>query len=107
MRVEELDEEERRNDRVESWKEIASYLHCSIRTAQRRAKRGMPVHRHEATGSVWAYRSQLDAWFKSLSRIEADPAEQTPKTAVAADSPSDGAANLDLEPPSDAMIPGQ
>lgn len=52
-------------ERLESWKEIASYLKRDVRTVQRWEKReGMPVHRHQhdKLGSVYAYKSQLDAW---------------------------------------------
>ena len=52
-------------DRLDSWKEIASYLKRDLTTVQRWEKReGMPVHRHlhERTGSVYAYRAELDAW---------------------------------------------
>jgi Tol biopolymer transport system component len=51
--------------RLDSWKEIASYLKRDVTTVQRWEKReGMPVHRHlhERTGSVYAYRAELDAW---------------------------------------------
>ena len=53
------------DDRLESWKEIATYLGKDASTVQRWEKRaGLPVHRH-ADGSVlnvYAYRSELDAW---------------------------------------------
>ena len=51
------------DDRLESWKEIATYLGKDASTVQRWEKRaGLPVHRH-ADGSVlnvYAYRSELD-----------------------------------------------
>ena len=52
-------------DRLESWKEIASYLNRDVTTVQRWEKReGMPVHRHlhDKAGSVFVYRGELDAW---------------------------------------------
>jgi Tol biopolymer transport system component len=52
-------------DRLDSWKEIAAYLHRDVTTVQRWEKReGMPVHRHlhERIGSVSASRAELDAW---------------------------------------------
>jgi Tol biopolymer transport system component len=52
-------------DRLDSWKEIATYLKKDATTAQRWEKReGMPVHRHlhDKGGSVYAFRSELDAW---------------------------------------------
>jgi Tol biopolymer transport system component len=52
-------------DRLDSWKEIAAYLNRDVTTAQRWEKREeMPVHRHlhERMGSVYASRTELDAW---------------------------------------------
>ncbi len=57
-----------REDRLESWKEIAAYLNRDVTTVQRWEKReGMPVHRHlhDRMGSVYAYRADLDAWARS------------------------------------------
>lgn len=53
------------SDRLDSWKEIAAYLKRDITTVQRWEKReGMPVrrHQHEKLGTVYAFRSELDAW---------------------------------------------
>ncbi|HEX3969121.1 MAG TPA: hypothetical protein VHW70_14235 [Edaphobacter sp.] len=55
-------------DRLDSWKEIASYLKRDVTTVQRWEKReGMPVHRHlhDSIGSVYASRAELDAWMRS------------------------------------------
>src|ERR1700733_9668220 len=55
-------------DRLDSWKEIASYLKRDVTTVQRWEKReGMPVHRHvhDRMGSVYASRADLDAWMRS------------------------------------------
>jgi Tol biopolymer transport system component len=55
-------------DRLDSWKEIASYLDRDVTTVQRWEKReGMPVHRHlhDRIGSVYASREELDAWARS------------------------------------------
>ena len=52
-------------ERLDSWKEIAAYLHRDVTTVQRWEKReGMPVHRHlhDRMGSVYAFSSELDAW---------------------------------------------
>ena len=54
--------------RLDSWKEIAAYLHRDMTTVQRWEKReGMPVHRHvhDKAGSVYAYSYELDAWQNS------------------------------------------
>jgi Tol biopolymer transport system component len=75
-------------DRLDSWKEIASYLKRDVTTVQRWERReGMPVHRHlhDKLGSVYAFRSDLDAW--ALSRhgrrtVDGDrPPEQPPEGA--------------------------
>jgi Tol biopolymer transport system component len=55
-------------DRLDSWKEIAAYLNRDVTTVQRWEKReGMPVHRHvhDRVGSVYAFRTDLDAWTRS------------------------------------------
>jgi Tol biopolymer transport system component len=52
-------------DRLDSWKEIASYLNRDVTTVQRWEKReAMPIHRHlhDKMGSVYASRAELDAW---------------------------------------------
>jgi TolB-like protein/tetratricopeptide (TPR) repeat protein len=53
--------------RLESWGEIASYLHREIRTVQRWERyQGLPVRRLQIgkLGTVYAYRSELDKWFR-------------------------------------------
>ena len=55
-------------DRLDSWKKIASYLKRDVRTVQRWEQReAMPVHRHlhDKIGSVYAFRSEIDAWWES------------------------------------------
>ena len=54
-------------ERLDSWKEIAAYLHRDITTVQRWEKReGMPVHRHvhDKRGSVYAVTFELDVWLQ-------------------------------------------
>ncbi|HWO29279.1 MAG TPA: tetratricopeptide repeat protein [Candidatus Acidoferrum sp.] len=51
--------------RLDSWKEIATYLGRDVTTVQRwERQEGMPVHRHlhHKRGSVYALGSELDAW---------------------------------------------
>ena len=63
-------EPSRREDRLDSWKEIATYLSRSVRTLHRWEKdEGLPVHRHQHKdlGSVFAYKSELDAWVSARS----------------------------------------
>jgi Tol biopolymer transport system component len=52
-------------DRLDSWKEIAAYFNRDVTTVQRWERReGMPVHRHlhDRMGSVYAFRTELQAW---------------------------------------------
>ncbi|MCI0402748.1 MAG: helix-turn-helix domain-containing protein, partial [Acidobacteria bacterium] len=68
-------------ERLESWKEIAAYLKKSVRTVQDwEKKEGLPVHRrvHDKLGTVYAYRAELDAWWRNgQPRLEAKEAEET------------------------------
>ena len=51
---------------LESWKEIAAYLKRGVRTVKRwENSEGLPVHRHmhKSRSSVYAYPSELDAWW--------------------------------------------
>jgi tetratricopeptide (TPR) repeat protein len=55
-------------DRLDSWKEIAAFLQRDVRTVQRWEKHaGLPVHRHADARlrSAYAYRSELDAWWRA------------------------------------------
>src|ERR1700759_783309 len=58
-------------DRLNSWKEIAAYLHRDVTTVQRWEKReGMPVHRHlhDRMGTVYAFKGELDSWARGRSQ---------------------------------------
>ncbi len=53
------------NERLDSWKQIASYFGRDVRTVQRWERlEGLPVHRHvhQRGGSVWADVAQLEQW---------------------------------------------
>jgi TolB-like protein/Tfp pilus assembly protein PilF len=68
--------------RLDSWKEIASYLSRDVTTVQRWEKReGMPVHRHvhDKRGSVYALPEELDGWIQSR-RPRGDLPELIPET---------------------------
>jgi len=68
-------------ERLDSWKEIASYLRRSVRTVHRWEKdEGLPVHRqlHKELGSVFAYKRELDAWMLTRST----PGELEQKTSA-------------------------
>jgi TolB-like protein/Tfp pilus assembly protein PilF len=54
--------------RLDSWKEIAAYLNRHVTTVRRWEKHeGLPVHRHlhEKLGSVYAFRTELNEWWRS------------------------------------------
>ena len=67
--------------RLDSWKEIASYLGRDIRTVQRwEAREGLPVHRqqHLKLGSVFALTAELDAWRESKDSRAPEPLPPDP-----------------------------
>jgi TolB-like protein/Tfp pilus assembly protein PilF len=70
-------------DRLDSWKEIASYLRRDVRTVQRwEKKEGLPVYRHlhDKLGSIYAYRNELADWFKA--RQQSGTGQQNGETKV-------------------------
>jgi TolB-like protein/Tfp pilus assembly protein PilF len=74
-------ETSRREDRLESWKEIAGYLNRDVRTVQRWEKtEDLPVHRHlhDKLGSVYAYRSEIEAWWKGRGAVSNEPENGAP-----------------------------
>src|SRR5713101_4521641 len=78
------------SDRLDSWKEIASYLRREVRTVQLWEKReGLPVHRHfhKRLGSVYGLRSEIDNWKRQVSRESGDQeteSAESPRPAKAA-----------------------
>lgn len=65
-------------DRLDSWKAIASYLNRDVTTVQRWEKRErLPVHRHvhERLATVFTYRSELDRWLhqRQQPQLRAEP----------------------------------
>src|SRR5262245_40220746 len=67
----------RPEDLLGSWKAISAYLKRDVSTVQRWEKHeGMPVHRHlhAKRGSVYAYRTELDAWWAGrAAHLDAQP----------------------------------
>lgn len=57
------------NDRLDSWKEIASYVRREIRTCYKwHIELNFPVYRIDKRSSrskVFAYKSEIDQWFKA------------------------------------------
>jgi TolB-like protein len=75
--------------RLDSWKDIAGYLKRDESTVQRWEKReDMPVHRHvhDKRGSVYAFTTELDAWW--YSRLQQLEAKETGSTKSHADGAS-------------------
>lgn len=59
---------DRADQRLDSWKEIASYLRRDVRTVQRWEKNErLPIHRrvHQTLATVYAYKNELDAWWQA------------------------------------------
>jgi len=50
------------DDLLVSWKDIAAYLKCSVRKAQRLERQELPVNRIARTKSVWTSKSEIDRW---------------------------------------------
>jgi eukaryotic-like serine/threonine-protein kinase len=68
-------------DKLESWKQIAVFFNREVRTVQRwEEAEAMPVrrHRHRKLGSVYAYQSELRAWWEGRSK-QPEPGSTTPQ----------------------------
>src|ERR1700704_3907462 len=62
-------------ERLESWKEVASYLRRDVRTVQLWEKtEGLPIHRHvhKKLGTIFAFRSEIDVWLRASSQQSAN-----------------------------------
>lgn len=73
-------------DRLDSWKEIAAYLGREVRTVQLWEKsEGLPIHRqqHARLGSVYAFKSELDAWRQARKAPPVEKRDQRPLWAAA------------------------
>ncbi len=69
---------EQENKRLSTWKEIAAFLGCDVRTCLRWEKeRGLPVHRPEggAKSRVYAWTDELDLWLKGTQKGASAPAK--------------------------------
>jgi TolB-like protein/tetratricopeptide (TPR) repeat protein len=87
--------------RFDSWKEIAAYLKREVRTVQRWEKtEGLPIrrHQHQKQGSVFAYKSELDAWRTDRQSVidapdpseASEPLDRAEPALVEEDSEADG-----------------
>jgi TolB-like protein/Flp pilus assembly protein TadD len=71
-----------RGRRLESWKEIATYLGRDVTTVRRWEKgEGLPVHRHlhNKLGSVYGYTTELDGWRSKRAPVPPTDALDTDK----------------------------
>jgi Tol biopolymer transport system component len=86
------------NNRLDSWKEIATYLNRTERTVSRWEKRGLPVHRVPGgqKQAVFAFKHELDAWLLQGDYLNTD-VEPPPG--------SNGSSNTSQEAESSAVIP--
>ena len=90
--------------RLDSWKKIAGHFNRDVTTVQRWERReGMPVHRHvhDKQGSVYAFRSELDAWWEGRRGKLADSIAGLPEEPALSQERSDPApltASLEPEP---------
>ncbi|MBE3047886.1 hypothetical protein IMZ48_36325 [Candidatus Bathyarchaeota archaeon] len=66
-----------RGEILDSWKQIAQYLHREVRTCYRWARKlGLPVHRIDdksPKSKVFAYKDEIDKWLKEKTRYQALP----------------------------------
>lgn len=70
----------RAKERLDSWKEIASFFGKQVRTVQLWEKsEGLPVRRqhHKKLGSVYAYRRDLDTWWTARSQMRTEDRDPT------------------------------
>jgi phage terminase Nu1 subunit (DNA packaging protein) len=69
------------NDILYSWKEMAVFLKCGVRTVQRWEKNeALPVHRHRhwKRGTVYALKSELQEWLRSRDLGEKKDSRSVP-----------------------------
>src|SRR3954454_8756614 len=62
-----------RGERLEGWKQIASYLKRDVRTVQRWERtEQFPVRRqmHHKLGSIFAFKNELDYWMDQRSSFQ-------------------------------------
>jgi hypothetical protein len=65
--------ENNKGEILSSWKEIAGYLNCGVRTCMRyEEKYGLSIHRLEEKPKthVFAYKNELDEWIKKRANLK-------------------------------------
>lgn len=54
--------------KLRSWNEVAEFISCGVRTAQRYERElGLPVHRERDGGEVWADGDELLNWVRGFN----------------------------------------
>jgi tetratricopeptide (TPR) repeat protein len=96
--------------RLDSWKEIASYLHRDARTVRRwERERRLPVHRvpgGERSG-VFAYVDELDRWLRASDAVPVEsPTVSSGVESVVEESSSVASDSLVLDSSSGPKLPG-
>src|SRR5579859_6408431 len=83
-------------DRLESWKEIAAYFGREVRTVQGwENTEGLPIHRHQHSraGTIFALKSELDAWREAREASPEPPQPPEPIVPEAASAQAAAAGN--------------
>src|SRR5437899_11704442 len=70
------------DDLLVGWKDIASYLKCSVRKAQRLERQELPINRIRGTNSEWASKSGIDRWLILQSEAANRTAQRPHDTTV-------------------------
>ncbi|MGH9162723.1 MAG: hypothetical protein ACRD2X_22375 [Vicinamibacteraceae bacterium] len=84
---------ERPEERLDSWKEIATFLRRGVRTVQRwEQTEDLPVRRHvhERGGTVYAYKSEILEWYRGRQARLAQSSVEEPLTSEAVPSEPSG-----------------
>jgi TolB-like protein/tetratricopeptide (TPR) repeat protein len=93
-------------ERLDSWKEVASFFRREVRTVQLWEKsEGLPVRRqyHKKLGSVYAYRQELEAWWVARSAMQAGYGRPTDPGGEVRASNSDMPASVSTPPVGTAL----
>jgi TolB-like protein/Flp pilus assembly protein TadD len=94
--------------RLDSWKEIATYLKRGVRTARRwEREEALPVHRHRhgKQATVYAFAQEIDTWLEGRSANEAPDRLPAVHAPLAAFRSKTGRENRRIRPAVIAILP--